>query len=123
MKDVDLLVKSDFKQLSELIKRNRNPDILTIREGSKKGKYLVKIKNRYIPVDIMFTDEISWPYSLLHFTGSKEFNIKLRAEAVKKNMKLNEYGLFNKKGKLIKLTSENDIIEKLIGKNYPVNKR
>lgn len=35
-----------------------------------------------------------WPSGLLHFTGSKEFNIKMRARAKKHGYKLNEYGLW-----------------------------
>ena len=31
---------------------------------------------------------------MIYFTGSKNFNIKLRQLAVKKNLKVNEYGVF-----------------------------
>ena len=34
---------------------------------------------------------------LAYFTGSKEHNIRLREMAVKKGLKINEYGIFRKK--------------------------
>ncbi|CCW60236.1 unnamed protein product [Phytomonas sp. EM1] len=45
-------------------------------------------------IDIRFVDAASYPAALLYFTGSKNFNVIMRAEAIKKNFILNEYGLF-----------------------------
>ena len=47
-----------------------------------------------IQVDIRVVPPKSYGAALLYFTGSKEHNIRLRAIAVKKQLKLNEYGLF-----------------------------
>ena len=55
------------------------------------------------------------PYSLLHFTGPKEFNIAMRKKAKINGFKLNQYGLYNQKtGGLVKnIKTEQDIFEKI----------
>jgi DNA polymerase (family 10) len=50
---------------------------------------------------------------MMHFTGSGDFNQKMRNIAKKKNMKLNEYELINSNNKKIKINSENDIFKNL----------
>lgn len=51
--------------------------------------------------------ENQWPSMLMHTTGSKIENIRLRKKAIKLGMKLNEYGLFTKTERL-KLKTEED---------------
>lgn len=54
-----------------------------------------KYKNKPIRrIDILFVPYISYPAALLHFTGSGEFNQKIRSISKKNGYKLNEYGLF-----------------------------
>uniref|UniRef100_A0A0A9YZS5 Putative DNA polymerase family X n=1 Tax=Lygus hesperus TaxID=30085 RepID=A0A0A9YZS5_LYGHE len=45
-------------------------------------------------IDVRFVDASSYPAALLYFTGSKNFNVFVRSEALKKHFILNEYGLF-----------------------------
>ena len=47
-----------------------------------------------VQVDIRLVDADSFGACVLYFTGSKEFNIRMRGEVKKRGMKLNEYGLF-----------------------------
>lgn len=47
-----------------------------------------------IQADLRCVTEKEFPYALVHFTGSKEFNTKLRGRAKDFGFKLNEYGLF-----------------------------
>lgn len=47
-----------------------------------------------IQVDLRCVTPEQYPYALLHFTGSKEHNTRLRARAKEFGLKLNEYGLF-----------------------------
>lgn len=47
-----------------------------------------------IQADLRCVSDAEYPYTLMHFTGSKEHNTKLRARAKSLGMKLNEYGLF-----------------------------
>ncbi|KAH8606948.1 putative DNA polymerase beta palm DNA polymerase beta thumb [Trypanosoma vivax] len=46
-------------------------------------------------LDIRFVEPECFPAALLYFTGSKTFNVVMRAEAIKQNFVLNEYGLFH----------------------------
>jgi len=115
MKDMDILTTDH-----PLIKSNR---IILIRNGEIRTKLLFKLStSRYIPIDIFYTTKESWIFSLLHLTGSANFNIQLRREAIKKGYKLNEYGLYkNNKSKRFK--TEREIIEFLTGKYYsPINR-
>jgi DNA polymerase/3'-5' exonuclease PolX len=59
-----------------------------------------------VPIDSLMT-------AVMHFTGSGDFNQKMRNIAKKKNMKLNEYALINSENKKIKINSENDIFKHL----------
>ena len=82
--------------------------------------------NSVIRVDIIIVPTDSFFTALLHFTGSGEFNQKLRIHAKNLNMKLSEYGLFkyiNKKYIPIKIESEGDIFNNLLLKYLPPNKR
>jgi len=49
-------------------------------------------------VDIRFTDQGSFGSMLIYLTGSKDFNIRLRAIAINRGLKLNEYGLEDRTG-------------------------
>ncbi len=82
--------------------------------------------NSVIRVDIIIVPTDSFFTALLHFTGSGEFNQKLRIHAKNLDMKLSEYGLFkytNKKYIPIKIESEEDIFKNLLLKYLPPNKR
>lgn len=79
-----------------------------------------------IRVDIIIVPTDSFFTALQHFTGSGEFNQKLRIHAKNLDMKLSEYGLFkytNKKYVPIKIESEEDIFKNLLLKYLPPNKR
>ncbi len=47
-----------------------------------------------IQVDLRVVPLASWGAALMYFTGSKEHNIRLRERALRKQLTLNEYGLF-----------------------------
>lgn len=79
-----------------------------------------------IRVDIIIVPTNSFFTALLHFTGSGEFNQKLRIHAKNLDMKLSEYGLYRyikKKYVSIKIESEEDIFKNLLLKYLPPNKR
>lgn len=65
---------------------------------------------------------MTYPYALLHLTGSKGHNIGMRALAKRQKMLLNQYGLFRVSGTERRQVrplarSEQDIFRKL-GKKY-----
>lgn len=66
-----------------------------------------------IGADLRVVDAAEFPYTLLHFTGSKEHNVVLRQRAKERDLKLNEYGLFKDDDSLVQCKSETDIYKAL----------
>jgi DNA polymerase (family X) len=62
--------------------------------GPTKSSVRVSDGRRGLQVDLRIVPPESYGAALLYFTGSKEHNIELRERAIKRAMKLNEYGLF-----------------------------
>lgn len=46
-------------------------------------------------VDLRVVDPEEWGSALQYFTGSKDHNVRLRTYAIKRDLKINEYGLFD----------------------------
>lgn len=68
-------------------------------------------------LDIIIVPLQSFYPALMHFTGSGNFNKKMRIHAKSMGMKLNEYGLYkleNNKEVPLKITSEKDIFTHLL---------
>lgn len=65
-----------------------------------------------IQVDLVCTDEKGYGACCLYLTGSRDFNIICRSKAKKKNLKLNEHGLFTDSGTRVADT-EYDILKEL----------
>ena len=65
-----------------------------------------------IQVDVRAVPEESFGAALLYFTGSKAHNIALRAIAVRRGWKLNEYGLFSGRRRIAGSTEE-EVYKKL----------
>jgi DNA polymerase (family 10) len=67
-----------------------------------------------LQVDLRVVPLEAWGASMIYFTGSKAHNIRIREMAVRKGLKLNEYGLFRAKtGKLIVAQTEEEVYGKL----------
>jgi DNA polymerase (family 10) len=89
--DLDILVtcKKDspvmdrftgFEDVAEVIAKGKTKSTLRLRSG--------------LQVDLRVVPEVSYGAALHYFTGSKEHNIAIRKIAVKKDLKINEYGVF-----------------------------
>ena len=63
-----------------------------LAEGSTKSSVITK---EDIHVDVRVVKPISFGAALQYFTGSKAHNIKLRELAIKRGLKINEYGVFD----------------------------
>lgn len=96
--DIDVLIKTDdiayFKRfIEELFSHKYLTEELA--NGRKKFMGLCKLEsdlpNRRI--DIMYTRPDEYPFAILYFTGSKEFNQKMRQHANEKGFTLNEHGI------------------------------
>jgi DNA polymerase/3'-5' exonuclease PolX len=68
-------------------------------------------------LDIRIIKYDSYSTALMYFTGSKEFNLRLRNKAIANDMLLNEYGLFKKNKERIDIFSEEDIF-KILEEDY-----
>jgi len=44
-------------------------------------------------IDIMYTKPEEYPFAILYFTGSMEFNVKMRNQLLERGYSLNEYGI------------------------------
>jgi DNA polymerase (family 10) len=91
VRDVDLLVAGkDWAALS-----SRFISMPEVEEVIAEGETKTSCRlHSGIEADLRVVPEESYACALLHFTGSKEHNVKLRGFAKKKGFKLNEYGLF-----------------------------
>ncbi|MEA2086571.1 MAG: DNA polymerase/3'-5' exonuclease PolX [Candidatus Caldatribacteriota bacterium] len=92
--DIDILVTS---QKSEKIMKTfvSLPQVREVlAEGPTKSSVITKDD---IHVDARVVEPISFGAALQYFTGSKAHNIKLRELAVKRGLKINEYGVFDVK--------------------------
>jgi DNA polymerase/3'-5' exonuclease PolX len=76
-------------------------------------------------MDLLLTTPSEYPYALLYFTGSKQFNIAMRKHALEMGYSLNEQSLTNidTKRKVSGLTSEKEVFEFLDYKYVSPEKR
>jgi len=97
VRDIDILVSS--KEPEKIMDRFTSlPEVKDIlAKGPTKSSVLTKDN---IQVDVRVVEDASYGAALMYFTGSKEHNIKLRQIAIKKGLKLNEYGVFKDKKRI-----------------------
>lgn len=74
-------------------------------------------------IDIRFMPYYSYYYGLLYFTGSKDFNRKMRQTALDSGMSLNEYGLTTVNDTFQYATKEKDIFTHLSMEYVPPDQR
>jgi DNA polymerase/3'-5' exonuclease PolX len=101
--DIDILVSSKTNQKT-LFKTFVNSLIScgylidTLAYGDKKYMGYGSLSEYYnIPrrIDIIYCEPDEYPFTILYFTGSGPFNVKMREYASKLGYKLNEKGLFD----------------------------
>jgi len=89
----------DIDMVSRESPRAVNPRFRPIAdEMINEGEQRTSIRCLGERVDIRFTDGGSFGSMLIYLTGSKDFNIHLRALAIDRGLKLNEYGLEERTG-------------------------
>jgi DNA polymerase (family 10) len=72
------------------------------------------VTTKGLQVDLRVIDPKVWGAALQYFTGSQAHNVHVREMAVRKGLKLSEYGLFRaKSGKLIVAETEEEVYERL----------
>ena len=96
--DIDLLLKALNKNTYE-----KFVDVLTeegyltcmLARGPKKymGMGKIDMSPCHRRIDIMYTKPEEYPFAILYFTGSGEFNVRMRDDALKQGYTMNEYGI------------------------------
>lgn len=122
--DIDILFtckdKTKFVKFVDALYES-NYLVEELARGSTKYNGICKYGNNPCRrIDIMYTKPEEYSFAVLYFTGSKEFNVKMRADLLEKGMTLNEHSLKNtdtKKPVNHKFVTEEDIFE-YIGMEY-----
>ena len=72
------------------------------------------VTDRGLQIDLRVVPPEAWGAAMIYFTGSKPHNIRIREIAVRKGLKLSEYGLFDaKSGELLAAETEESVYERL----------
>lgn len=112
----------------DIVASSKNPEAVTaafaqfpevfqvIGQGPHKCSVVVRLAGdgRTITLnsDLLVVTDDQFPFAVLHFTGSKEHNIRLRQRAIDRGWLLNENGLGNEQ-KQVKAKTEADIYKAL----------
>jgi len=109
--DLDLLVASDrAAAVMDAFASDRVVERI-VAKGEAKTSVLTR---QGMQVDLRVVPRDAWGAAMIYFTGSKPHNIRIREMAVRKGLKLNEYGLFKaKSGDLIVAENEEEVYAQL----------
>ena len=107
--DIDILAISEHP--GDTMKRFTALPLVESVYAAGEKKTNVRLKNG-LDADLRVIPKESFGAALNYFTGSKEHNVLLREIAIKKGLKLNEYGLYRGK-KLIAGKTEAEVYEAL----------
>lgn len=105
--------KSDMMKNFIIFLENDNFIVDSFTSESTPTKYMgicrLSKKNLIRRIDIRFIPQESYFTALLYFTGSGEFNQRMRAVALSMGYTLNEYRLLDNNDKILPIDSEEDI--------------
>ncbi len=92
----------EYDEVDAVISRGTTRSTVSLRSG--------------LQVDLRVVAEVSYGAALYYFTGSKAHNIAVRTIAVKKGLKINEYGVFKGKRRVAGRTEKE--VFKAVGLRY-----
>ena len=123
--DIDLLLKASSKKTyDKFIDTLVQEGYLTcqLARGSKKymGMGKINISPCHRRIDIMYTKPGEYPFAILYFTGSGDFNVRMREDALKQGYTMNEYSIkhTDSKQKVDKVFLEEKEIFDFLGYQY-----
>lgn len=115
VKDIDMVASVDDnageevrRSIMDFFIKQPSVQVVTGRGDTKSSVVL----NNGIAMDLRLVDDSQFPYTLHHFSGSRDHHIALRRRALSKNITINDYGMFRGKdphGELIPCKNETDI--------------
>jgi DNA polymerase (family 10) len=93
VKDIDIVASAEDKHRADVMNHFTSlPSVETVvAKGDTKSTVVLKSG---INADLRIVSDAEFPYTLHHLTGSREHNVALRQHAIKKGLKVSEYGLF-----------------------------
>lgn len=118
--DIDILVSNSDGEntLKEIVaKIDTISYVFSIGDVNFHGVVKSKYSGKMRKLDIRYIPPSEWESALLHYTGSKNFNIYLRKLAIEKGLTLSEHGLFDSMGVRLDM-KEAEIIEFLTGRYF-----
>jgi len=95
--DLDFLVACDDPETVRKAFVGAEEVTEVLARGETKSSVRLEAGRVAIQADLRIVPEPSWGAALMYFSGSKEHNVRLRERAIKKGLRLNEYGLFEGK--------------------------
>ena len=109
--DIDLLVASEDAEPVMDAFTSMPYAARVLARGSTKSSILT---TKGLQVDLRVVEPAVWGAALQYFTGSKAHNVRIREMAVRKGLKLSEYGLFRAKtNELIVAETEEEVYRRL----------
>ena len=97
--DIDVIVTAESKTvfksfMDKLIEQNIIIEVLS--RGTTKSLVVTKMPNYSTArrVDFLYTSPEEYPFAVLYFTGSKNFNTVMRGRALAMGYSLNEHGMY-----------------------------
>ena len=95
--DIDVLLKGTPQLYKKFIDVLEEGGYLyeTLAKGTKKYNGMCKLSGclTFRRIDIMITKPEEYPFAILYFTGSKDFNTQMRQHALDRGLSMNEYSL------------------------------
>jgi DNA polymerase (family 10) len=111
--DLDMLVtcKKGSPVMTRFVEYDEVSDV--VAQGITRSTVLLRSG---LQVDLRVVAQVSYGAALYYFTGSKAHNVAVRTLAVKKKLKINEYGVF-KSGRRVAGRTEKEVF-KAVGLRY-----
>src|SRR5262245_34427673 len=104
--DLDILVTSDHPAAV----LDRFVQLPAVAEVLARGATKASVRHREnLQVDLRVVEPDAFGAALQYFTGSKHHNVKLRELAVRKKLKISEYGVFEERGRRIAGRTEAEV--------------
>ena len=114
--DIDVLFDCTAKEFKNVVLQLTDKGVLKehFSSGSTKWMGIGLVNGSFRRIDFMRVSSSEYPFALMYFTGSKDFNEAFRGHARKQEFTLNEHGIFSlKNGSIPKyeFKSERDIFK------------
>tara|TARA_B110000977_G_C11061881_1_gene486291 strand:+ start:608 stop:2425 length:1818 start_codon:yes stop_codon:yes gene_type:complete len=110
--DIDIILTGKTNKMGDFV-QNLKQLKESFVNGNTKWMGIGIIERLPRRVDVMFTSLKEYPFALMYFTGSQEFNKQMREYAKKMGYRLNEHGITKLDGSSVKydFNSESDIFK------------